>query len=130
MLRPLRYLWATPVTLVGLPFAALAQLTGGRVQLRDGVVEAYGGCLRTLLRGGRIFEGGAALTLGHVIIARNRECLERSRRHEMVHVRQYERWGPLLPFVYAAIRWWLAWRGYDPHLDHPFEKEAYAGTDL
>lgn len=48
-----------------------------------------------------------------------------SRSHERVHVRQFERWGIFLPLIYWGIGWWLRWRGFDPHLDHPFEREAF-----
>jgi hypothetical protein len=119
------YLWALPVTCIGLFFALLAELTGGKLQVRGGTVEAHGGFLGRLLRGGKLFRGGAAMALGHVILARDQQCLDKSRPHERVHVRQYERWGPLLLPVHFLVSGWLAWRGYDPHLDHPFEQEAY-----
>jgi hypothetical protein len=125
VLRFLGYIWAFPVTVVGVGLAILAGLSGGDVHLRGGIIEASGGRLHGLLRGGRIFRGGAAMTLGHVILARDAACLELSRRHEQAHVRQFERWGLLLPPVYCVLAWWLAMRGYDPHLDHPFETEAY-----
>jgi hypothetical protein len=70
------------------------------------------------------------MALGHVILARDRHCLERSNRHERIHVRQYERWGLFLLPVYFLIGWWLAWRGQDSYLDHPFEQEAYEQEGL
>jgi hypothetical protein len=111
----LRYMWAFPVTAIGLLFALAVRGSGGSVRLRDGVVEASGGWARHLVR------SGAAMTLGHVILARDAECMDRSRVHELVHVRQYERWGPLLLPVYWLVSAWLRCRGYDPYLDHPFE---------
>jgi hypothetical protein len=116
MRRAVAYLWALPNTVVGLLLAMVAIVTGGSVELRQGVVEARGGLLRRILR------GGAATALGHVILARNAECLERSRSHELTHVRQFERWGPLLLPAYWAIALWLKLRGLDPYLDHPFER--------
>ncbi len=113
--RPLGYLWAAPVTAAGLVPALLAAATGGSVRLRGGAVEACGGCLRRLLR------GGAAAALGHVILARDAACLERSRAHEWVHVRQYERWGLFLLPAYWLVAAWLWLRGRHPYLDHPFE---------
>lgn len=68
----------------------------------------------------------AALTLGHVVLGQDRDCLDRTRLHEHVHVRQYERWGPaFLPayFLSSAIVWW---RGGNFYFDNMFEKEAYA----
>jgi hypothetical protein len=61
------------------------------------------------------------MTLGHVILARDVDCLNHSRVHEFAHVRQYESWGPLLPPVYWLVSIWLCLRGYDPYLDHPLE---------
>lgn len=115
------YLWALPVTLLGLLLALLAVCTGGAASVCDGVVEAHGGLVGVLLRGGRLWRGGAAMALGHVVLARDADCLKRSRAHETAHVRQFERWGPLLLPAYWPIAAWLALRGFDPYLDHPLE---------
>lgn len=120
-MRLVGYLWASPVTLVGLFAALLAAATGGRLQVRAGVVEAWGGVAGGLLRGGRFRPGGAAVTLGHVILARTAGSLERSRAHELAHVRQYERWGLLLLPAYWLVGVWLRCRGFHPYLDHPLE---------
>lgn len=120
-MRLVGYLWALPITVVGLSFVLLASISGGSVRVRGGVVEAWGGRLSKFLRGGRYRRGGAAMTLGHVILARDLSCLERSRPHELHHVRQFESWGPLLLPVYWLIAVWLWFRGYDPYLDHPLE---------
>ena len=121
MLRLIGYLWALPVTLIGLALAGLAAATGGCVRVHGGVVEACGGAAGWLLRGGRVRSGGAAVTLGHVVLARDADCLARSRDHELYHVRQYERWGPFLLPAYWAVGAWLWWRGHHPYLDHPLE---------
>lgn len=120
-MRLFGYLWAFPMTAVGLVLALLALLSGGSVRLRDGTIEAAGGLVGRLLRGNRLWQGGAAMALGHVILARNPECLEESRSHEMCHVRQFELWGPLLLPLYWLMSMWLWLRGYDPYLDHPLE---------
>ena len=65
------------------------------------------------------------MTIGHVIVGCDRACLDHSRSHEWVHVRQYERWGPCFIPMYFAYRWILWWRGCDPYFDNPFEKEAF-----
>ena len=124
MLRPLQYLWALPVTCVGLALALLAIVSGGSARVQGGVVEAQGGLVARLLRGGRWWRGGAAMTLGHVILARDANCLERSRSHELQHVRQFERWGLLLVPAYWLVGRWLALRGFDPYLDNLFEQDA------
>ncbi len=95
-MRKISYVWAFPVTLLGLSLAMLAVVTGGAIRLRGGVLEAWGGAVSSLLQGSRYHRGGAAMTLGHVILARDLGCLEKSRSHELVHVRQFEQWGPLL----------------------------------
>ena len=37
-----------------------------------------------------------ALTLAYTILGQTDAALDISRDHEMVHVRQFERWGPLM----------------------------------
>ncbi len=108
--------------------AGLAGLaTGGRAAVVWGVVEVRGGIVTWLLRRGSPWMGPiAAMTLGHVILGRDQECLDRSRLHEHVHVRQYERWGPLFLPMYLGASVWCWVRGFDPYLDNPFEQEAYA----
>jgi hypothetical protein len=120
-MRVVGYLWAFPVTLLGLLLALLAAMSGGSVRLRAGVVEACGGLVGRLLGGSWFHSGGAAMALGHVVLARDAECLARSRAHELAHVRQFERWGPLLLPVYWSVAAWLWYRGYHPYLDHPLE---------
>jgi hypothetical protein len=56
----------------------------------DGVLEVYGGIGAGVLARLPLAGGAAAITLGHVVIARDRGLLTLSRRHERVHVRQYE----------------------------------------
>ena len=119
--RALRYLWPLPVTCIALVLAGAACLTGGQCQTVDGVLEVSGGVASRLLRQ----RSAAAMTLGHVVFGRTRECLEISRPHERVHVRQYERWGPLLLPLYWLAGGIARWQGRDFHLDNPFEQEAY-----
>ena len=125
ILRWLCYLWASPNTFLGLLVVPLAAFGGG-VRRLDGVVEAHGGAVAWLLeRATKLWGGAAAVTLGHVVIGRDEECLERSRAHERVHVRQYERWGPFfLPaYLLSSLRAWLL--GRDPYRDNRFEREAF-----
>lgn len=125
MTRLLKYAWAGPVTTFGLFLGLLAAISGGRLQFRGGVAEVSGGFVAWLLRGNRFWRGGAAVALGHVILARDAATLEGSRPHELAHVRQFERWGVFLLPAYVLVGWWLAWKGYDRYLDNPFEQEAY-----
>ena len=127
MPRWLRYLWAGPTTLPGLAIVGLTLVTGGRAIIYDGVVEAWGGAASWLLRHAVPLPGGAAaMTLGHVVLARDIDCLVRTRAHERVHVRQAERWGPLFLPAYALASAWAALRGKHFYRDNAFEREAYA----
>lgn len=121
MIRVVGYLWASPVTVVGMLLALVTVPTGGSMRRHSGVIEAWGGLASWFLRGSSFHRGGAAMTLGHVILGRDVDCLERSREHELAHVRQFEKWGPLLLPVYWLIGAWLWCRGYHPYLDHPLE---------
>jgi hypothetical protein len=123
-LKFLKYVWAFPNTLLGLCFIPLTLLSGGRVRGERGAIEVYGGFTRFFLSR-CLFIGAAAMCLGHVILGRDRRCLDRSRNHEHVHVRQYERWGPfMLPAYFLSS--FLAWRrGRHYYLDNRFEREAY-----
>ena len=129
MPRTLRYAWAFfPGTLIGLICVPLAAAGGGRARVVRGCVEVYGGAVTRFLNRGMPWlgvRGAAAMTLGHVILGADERCLDRSRDHEHVHVRQYERWGPLfLPAYFASSV--FAWRrGLNPYLDNRFEREAY-----
>lgn len=121
--RWLGYLWASPNTLLGLLLGLTAFVAGGGVQLRAGVIEFYGGWLRWLLQ--RLAGDAAAMTLGHVILGQTSENLDLARQHELVHVRQYERWGPAFIPAYLACSFWLWLRRRRPYWDNPFEIEAF-----
>lgn len=116
-------LWALPWTLLGLLVGLLGLATGGRVRRHGPVIEFYGGAVARLLK---LSPGKpSAMTLGHTILGRDAALLDAARRHELVHVRQYERWGPLFvpAYLLCSLLMWL--KGKDPYLDNPFEREAY-----
>lgn len=126
MPRPLSYLWTFPTTCLGLLFVPLRWLGGGEIRVVDGVMEIHGRWIAWMLEHLTLLPGGAAaMTLGHVVIGRNQEALDRSRSHERVHVRQCERWGPFFIPAYlgASLIIWI--RGADAYRDNPFEREAY-----
>lgn len=127
MLRILLYLWALPVTLLGMLVALIARSSGGVLHRVDGVVEAAGGWPARVLQRGFPFSGSvAAMTLGHVVVGVSLAALTATRAHERVHVRQFERWGILLLVLYP-LAGLLAWaRGGNPYRDNPFEREARA----
>jgi hypothetical protein len=127
MLRIVGYIWAAPMTLLGLALAPLAWLSGGKVRIVAGAIEIHGGVI-ALLMSGRVplLRPASARTIGHVILGHDEAALNECRVHEHAHVRQFERWGVLLFPLYlsASMIQWA--RGRDPYLDNPFEREAIA----
>lgn len=127
MIRAMLYLWALPVTLIGMLLVLVARASGGRVSRIDGVLEVAGGWPARMLRRGFPFSGAvAAITLGHVVLGVSPEALSATRAHERAHVRQFERWGVLFLALYplAGLAAWL--RGGHPYRDNRFEREARA----
>ncbi|HET7404457.1 MAG TPA: hypothetical protein VFJ62_21830 [Usitatibacter sp.] len=117
-MKALRYAWALPATCVGATLGLVALTRGARVRVVEGTLEVAGGMPPRF--------GFGAITFGHVIIGQSAQCLAACRSHELVHVRQYERWGVLFFALYAgsSLVQWL--RGGDPYRDNRFEREAYA----
>jgi len=125
ILKPIALLWASPYTLFGLTVGIAGLCSGGQAQLRMGVLEFHGGATTWFvdrLPGGFLV---SAITFGHTILGRNAECLDHSRLHEQVHVRQYERWGPLFGPAYLLCSLVLRLQGRDAYRENPFEVEAY-----
>lgn len=119
------YAWAAPASLVGLMLAVPALFAGAGLRRIDGTLEIGGGRMPAWLRR---LPGGidvAAITFGHVILGRDEATLSLCRRHEQVHVRQYERWGVLFFPLYLGSSAWQWLRGRDPYWHNRFEVEAY-----
>lgn len=119
-------LWASPWTALGLFVGLLGLATGGRVRKRGPALEFFGGAVAWLL--GMYPGKPSAMTLGHTLLGRTGAALDAARDHELVHVRQYERWGPLFVPAYLVCSLVLWFRGKDAYRDNPFEREAYAGS--
>ena len=120
--------WASPCSLVGLVLAGGVLLCGGRARRNAGTLEV---CLhRSMSAQGWLLRAlpFRAITLGHVIVAATPRELDRLRAHELVHVRQYERWGPVFFLAYAASSVWQLLRGRRAYWDNHFEVEARART--
>lgn len=141
ILTAIKYLWAGPNTLAALHWALGCTLvstglkpTRNQVRWRivEGVIEIHGGVLTDMLRvlptSGSLRKpaGAAALTLGHVVFAVDQPTLDRTREHERVHVRQYERWGPLFLPLYLLFSGCAKCRGDHAYFGNRFEREAYA----
>ena len=125
--RAATLLWAGPNSVVGLLLVPLALLPGGSVRLRDGVLECVVGSLPSFARRVGARTGIEVLTLGHVVVAGSARLMSISRRHERVHVRQYERYGPLFLPLYVASSILALVRGRHPYSHNRFEREAEAG---
>lgn len=121
--------WAfLPNTLLGFIVGVLGLATGGGVQKSGKIIEFWGGVIVPFLRYFPIVNGAAAMTLGHVVIGLDKYNLDRARDHELVHVAQYERWGPLFLPAYFGCSLFLWLRGKEAYYNNPFEMEAYGIT--
>jgi hypothetical protein len=126
--RGLKILWASPYSLVGLSIGVAGLCTGGRAHVCRGVVEFYGGAVRWFVAHLPPGKATLAFTLGHTILGQTADSLDEARDHELVHVRQYERWGPLMGPAYLLASFYCWLRGRQPYYDNPFEREAYGET--
>lgn len=125
----IKYIWALPATILGLILIPFALIQGGSVNVVDGVIEAHGGIITRILKKGIPMLGqAAALTLGHVVLGCDAQCLSKSRKHERVHIKQYEVWGPFFIPCYLIASFFIYIKGGDPYGDNPFEKEAVNKT--
>ena len=123
-----RYVWTSPNTLLGLLFLPSALFVRRGVRVVDGVLELHGGFIAWVLRHCVLLPGGAwAMTLGHVVLGCDEQALARSRAHERVHVRQYERWGPVFIPAYIVAALWGLVNGTGAYVGNFFEREAVDG---
>lgn len=121
-----KVIWAIPCSALGLAFAAPLLLLGGKVTHSFGTLEftfrdSAASCGR--LAQSLMFR---AITFGHVILAVTEQDLDRSREHERVHVRQYERWGVAFFGAYLASSIWQLLMNRNPYRDNYFEIQARA----
>jgi hypothetical protein len=128
MLSIAKRLWALPWTLCGLLIGVVGLTTGGHARRYRGTIGFDGAAVAAFLRHCPIIRGASAMALGHVVLAQTSDDLESAYEHELVHVRQYERWGPLFVPAYVAASAWQKLRGRHPYWDNPFEREAYDAT--
>jgi hypothetical protein len=118
-------IWASPYTLRGLLIGAIGLLFGGRVRVIGRGIEFYDGGVKWFvhrLPGGQFT---LALTLGHVILGQTDASLDISRKHEAVHIAQYERWGPFMIPAYFLSSFLVYLAGKRFYRDNPFEREAF-----
>jgi hypothetical protein len=128
LLNTLKYSWAAPYTALGLLVGALGLLFGASWRVERGTLEFFGGGLgRAIARIPQPF-AFSAMTLGHVIVATDRATMRELRPHERVHVRQYERWGPVFLPAYLLSSLFQLLRGRHPYRENHFERQAYAAA--
>ncbi len=112
-------IWSAPLTTVGL---AVAAVSGARPRWdpdrRCFVAIGVGGPSAAALR----LVGAGANTIGQVVLCRSDAPSRALLDHEAVHVRQSERFGPLLVPLYL---WLNAIHGYR---DNPLEHAARRGA--
>jgi hypothetical protein len=65
-----------------------------------------------------------ALTLGHTILGQTDAALDIARQHELVHVRQYERWGAFMGTACLLCSLFLWLSGKNAYRDNPFERQG------
>lgn len=126
LVRVLGVLWASPYTALGLLIGLIGICTGGHARIRGPVIEFYGGGVKWLLHRFPHGQFTLAFTLGHTVLGQTDAALDICRGHELVHVRQFERWGPLMGPAYLGCSLVLWLMGRRPYLDNPFERQAYA----
>ena len=119
------YVWASPASIIGLALALPLVLLGASARSRSGVLEVAFASPSDRRR--RIpFD---AITFGHVILGRSMRSLDELRAHELVHVRQFERWGVLLLIAYPVSSLVEALRGGHWYSSNYFETQACERSD-
>jgi hypothetical protein len=109
-----RLLWAGPVSLVG---ALLALFFRSR-RVADGVLVCEGAEWPRKLRW-----PFRAMTLGHIVLCVD-DLDDATMRHELAHVRQFEKLGVFFMPAYLLAAAWAALRGGHFYRDNYFEADA------
>ncbi len=124
----MRFLWPLPITLFGAVLGIIVMTCGGTFRREGIALEGSGGPAAGILWLFNPRSRIEAITLGHVIIARDAAVANALRSHEHAHVRQYERWGLVFPLVYLAAGAWARMHGGCAYRDNCFEREARAAA--
>ncbi|MGZ3159367.1 MAG: signal peptide prediction [Burkholderiaceae bacterium] len=124
-----KYVWASPCSLVGVIFACMVILFGGRISRSSGTLEVAYREYQPLANTPARRLPFRAITFGHVIIAITRQELELLRAHERIHVQQYEHWGIAFFAAYAGSSIWQLLMGRNAYWDNWFEVEARLRTE-
>ena len=109
-----RRAWASPASLLGLALAG----SFDKRSVTRGILLAEGA--RWPRRFGWRYR---AVTLGHVVLAVD-ELEPAVIEHELVHVKQFERWGPLMFLLYPLASLGALLSGGHHYRDNMFERQA------
>ena len=104
-------LWASPYTSLGLLIGCIGLLFGSQVRKVGRAIEFYDGGVKWFIHQLPNGEFTFAMTLGHVILGQTDASLEIARKHESVHISQYEKWGPFMLPAYYFISFYIWLRG-------------------
>ncbi len=128
----LKWLWALPLTSVGLPLVVLSKVQhaaqASALRSQHGYVfTAHSKFIARILQL-HPMGGMDAVAVGCCILARDAESLIQHLPHELVHVQQAQRWGVFFPVAYLASSIWQLIRGRCAYADNCFERQANAET--
>ena len=107
-------IWAAPGSLIGLLLSPLFR----RRRVTHGILLCEGADWPR-----RLGWPYRAITFGHVVLSVD-ELDQATLQHELVHVRQFERWGPLFIPLYLTASAWAYGRGGHFYRDNRFEVQA------
>jgi hypothetical protein len=107
-------IWASPCSAIGV----FLSLFFRRRYVTRGILVAEGASWPR-----RLGWRHRAITFGHVVLCVD-ELDPRTLEHELVHVRQYERWGPLFLLAYPVASLGAIASGGRAYHDNRFEVEA------
>jgi hypothetical protein len=126
----LGWLWALPLTLLGLPLVLLAKAQHRRQAtiLRSPhgyVLTAHSRLIASLLR---LHPMGSmdAVAIGCCVLAQDVQSLAKHLPHELIHVQQAQHWGVFFPIAYLASSAWQLLHGRCAYADNYFERQANA----
>ena len=118
-LRLLRIVWAGPNSIIGLALGLFFR----RWRVARGVLIAEGADWPRKL-GWKY----AAITMGHVVLSVKEPISEHVLEHELVHVRQYETFGPFFLPLYWIASLVAIVRGRHFYRDNLFEAQARSAS--
>ena len=119
-------LWALPLSLFGVMLALPVRMLHGRIDRVASNVPALlvRGPLADRLLARHPFGPMTAMAIGHIIIVRQHDLTPQTLAHELAHVRQSARWGPVFPFAYLAASAWAMLHGRQAYWHNHFEIAA------